>query len=74
VGDRIDEEALRGFLVRMGFSQAPTVTEPGDYAMRGGIIDIYPPGEAARCGSISSATCWTARAGSIRPRSAPPKS
>ncbi len=45
VGDRIDEAALRQFLVRMGFSQAPTVTEPGDYAVRGGIIDIYPPGE-----------------------------
>lgn len=46
VGERIDEKALRDFLVRMGFSQAPTVTEPGDYALRGGIIDIYPPGEA----------------------------
>ncbi len=46
VGGRIDEEALRGFLVRMGFSQAPTVMEPGDYAIRGGIIDIYPPGES----------------------------
>ncbi len=45
VGDRIDESALRQFLVRMGFSQAPTVAEPGDYAIRGGIIDIYPPGE-----------------------------
>ena len=45
VGDRIDEAALRNFLVRMGFSQSPTVTEPGDYAIRGGIIDIYPPGE-----------------------------
>ena len=29
----------------MGFVQAPTVTEPGDYAIRGGIIDIFPPGE-----------------------------
>jgi transcription-repair coupling factor (superfamily II helicase) len=46
VGERIDEKALRDFLVRMGFVQAPTVTEPGDYALRGGIIDIYPPGEA----------------------------
>lgn len=45
VGNRIDEAALRTFLVRMGFSQAPTVTEPGDYAVRGGIIDIFPPGE-----------------------------
>ncbi|HKL65658.1 MAG TPA: transcription-repair coupling factor [Roseovarius sp.] len=46
VGERIDERALRDFLARMGFVQAPTVTEPGDYALRGGIIDIYPPGEA----------------------------
>jgi transcription-repair coupling factor (superfamily II helicase) len=45
VGHRIDEGALRTFLVRMGFTQAPTVTEPGDYAVRGGIVDIYPPGE-----------------------------
>ncbi|MGI9395635.1 MAG: DEAD/DEAH box helicase, partial [Boseongicola sp.] len=45
VGSRIDEAALRAFLVRMGFVQAPTVTEPGDYAIRGGIMDIYPPGE-----------------------------
>ena len=46
VNGRINEEALRAFLVRMGFVQSPTVTEPGDYAVRGGIIDIYPPGEA----------------------------
>ncbi|MGR3467916.1 MAG: CarD family transcriptional regulator, partial [Shimia sp.] len=45
VDTRIDETALRNFLVRMGFTQAPTVMEPGDYAIRGGIIDIYPPGE-----------------------------
>ncbi|MEO9652837.1 MAG: transcription-repair coupling factor [Roseobacter sp.] len=45
VGARIDEQALRSFLVRMGFVQSPTVTEPGDYAVRGGIIDIYPPGD-----------------------------
>ncbi|WCR09547.1 transcription-repair coupling factor [Paracoccus stylophorae] len=45
VGDRIDDAALRDFLIRMGFVQSPTVTEPGDYAIRGGIIDIYPPGD-----------------------------
>ncbi|MCH8466146.1 MAG: transcription-repair coupling factor, partial [Roseinatronobacter sp.] len=45
VGRRVDEGALRGWLVRMGFSQSPTVTEPGDFAIRGGIFDIYPPGE-----------------------------
>ncbi len=46
VGSRIDEAELRAFLVRMGFTQAPTVVEPGDYAVRGGIIDIYPPGQS----------------------------
>ncbi len=46
VGGRIDEDALRAFLVRMGFTQAPTVMEPGDYAIRGGIIDIFPPGQS----------------------------
>ncbi|WP_420014003.1 transcription-repair coupling factor [Tateyamaria sp.] len=45
VGGRVDEGALRAFLVRMGFVQSPTVMEPGDYAIRGGIIDIYPPGD-----------------------------
>ncbi|MCF6443283.1 transcription-repair coupling factor [Nereida sp. MMG025] len=43
VGHQVDEKALKDFLVRMGFSQSPTVMEPGDYAVRGGIIDIYPP-------------------------------
>lgn len=46
VGGRVDEGALRAFLTRMGYAQSPTVTEPGDYAVRGGIIDIFPPGQA----------------------------
>ncbi|WP_313352129.1 transcription-repair coupling factor [Paracoccus sp. (in: a-proteobacteria)] len=46
VGDRMDDAGLRAFLARMGFVQAPTVTEPGDFAVRGGIIDIFPPGES----------------------------
>ncbi|MEJ6477250.1 MAG: transcription-repair coupling factor [Octadecabacter sp.] len=46
VGDRINETALKSFLVRMGFTQSPTVMEAGDYAIRGGIIDVYPPGQS----------------------------
>lgn len=46
VGDRIDEGALRQFLTRMGFSQTSNVMEAGDYAVRGGIIDIFPPGQS----------------------------
>ncbi|MCX8508711.1 MAG: transcription-repair coupling factor, partial [Rhodobacteraceae bacterium] len=45
VGARVNEGALRSYLVRMGFSQTSTVSEPGDYSVRGGIIDIYPPGQ-----------------------------
>ncbi len=46
VGGRIDSDALRAWLLRMGFTQSPTVTEPGDFAIRGGIIDIFSPGQA----------------------------
>ena len=46
VGQRIDEVGLRDFLSRMGYSQASTVMEPGDFAVRGGLIDIFPPGLA----------------------------
>ncbi len=45
VGDRVDEHRLKGFLARMGFSPVSTVAEPGDFAIRGGIVDIYPPGD-----------------------------
>ncbi len=48
VGKQIDERALRQFLVRMGFNQAPTVMERGCYAIRGGLIDLFPPGESGR--------------------------
>ncbi|MBK6466845.1 MAG: transcription-repair coupling factor [Rhodobacter sp.] len=44
VGQRVDEARLKDFLARMGFSPVSTVAEPGDYAIRGGIVDIYPPG------------------------------
>ena len=44
VGGRVDEQRLKGFLARMGFTPVSTVAEPGDYALRGGIVDIYPPG------------------------------
>ena len=45
VGRQINEKALREFFTRMGFVKAPNVAEPGDYAVRGGLIDVYPPGE-----------------------------
>ncbi len=44
VGDRVDDQRLKRFLTGMGFSPVSTVAEPGDYALRGGIVDIFPPG------------------------------
>lgn len=44
VGQRVDEAQLKAFLARMGFSPVSTVAEPGDYAIRGGIVDLFPPG------------------------------
>ena len=44
VGENINEKLLREFLVRMGFTKSSSVREAGEYAIRGGIIDIFPPG------------------------------
>jgi transcription-repair coupling factor (superfamily II helicase) len=37
---------ITGWLELNGFVRASTVREPGDYAVRGGIIDLYAPGMA----------------------------
>ena len=44
VGERVQVEQLTQFLARNGYLRSDTVREPGDYALRGGIIDIFPPG------------------------------
>ncbi|MGM0585403.1 MAG: transcription-repair coupling factor, partial [Pseudomonadota bacterium] len=44
VDRQLDLDALRDYLARMGFNRAPTVTEPGDFAIRGGVVDVWPPG------------------------------
>jgi transcription-repair coupling factor (superfamily II helicase) len=41
---RVDSDALLAFLADNGYSRTGTVVEPGDFAVRGGLIDIYPPG------------------------------
>jgi transcription-repair coupling factor (superfamily II helicase) len=43
-GDRIDPARLTGFLDGTGYHRAETVMEPGEYAVRGGLIDVFPPG------------------------------
>lgn len=44
VGETVDTEALLAFLARNGYARTSTVMEPGDYAVRGGLIDLFPPG------------------------------
>lgn len=43
-GGRIDLAHFQGFLGRNGYMRVETVREAGEYAMRGGIVDIFPPG------------------------------
>ena len=43
VGARLDPDELQQFLVHNGYARAHTVREPGEYAIRGGIVDLYPP-------------------------------
>ena len=46
IGDRVDLEALQKYLAQNGYTRAQTVREPGEFAVRGGIIDLFPPGTA----------------------------
>jgi transcription-repair coupling factor (superfamily II helicase) len=46
VGDRLGVDGLLAFLGRDGYRRAETVREPGEYAVRGGIVDLFPPGTA----------------------------
>ncbi len=43
VGDTIDVSQLHLFLVNNGFRSTTTVRERGEFATRGGIMDIFPP-------------------------------
>ena len=42
----VDIDGLIAWLTAKGFNRASTVIEQGDFAVRGGIIDIFPPGDA----------------------------
>ena len=46
VNGQVKPEVLATYLEAHGYVPAGTVMEPGEYAMRGGIIDIFPAGEA----------------------------
>ncbi|MDR0854674.1 MAG: hypothetical protein LBN34_09940, partial [Clostridiales Family XIII bacterium] len=42
LGEHLDLEKLKGLLFASGYVRTPYAEVPGEYAMRGGIIDIFP--------------------------------
>jgi len=43
-GDCLNVDQLTAFLIENGFNRTDMVMEPGEYAIRGGLIDLFPPG------------------------------
>ncbi len=46
-GNRVDMGQLTAWLEDNGFSRSSTVRDTGEYAVRGGILDLYAPGAEA---------------------------
>jgi transcription-repair coupling factor (superfamily II helicase) len=46
-GVEIAREALAAKLVLLGFTRTPLVEDPGTFAVRGGIVDLWSPSDAA---------------------------
>ena len=44
VDNRVDLDALTAYLATNGYNRTGTVRERGEFAVRGGIVDIFPPG------------------------------
>jgi transcription-repair coupling factor (superfamily II helicase) len=46
VGDCVPIDRLTAFLSANGYTRASTVREAGEFAVRGGLVDLFPPGAA----------------------------
>ncbi|MDO5506244.1 MAG: transcription-repair coupling factor [Pseudoxanthomonas suwonensis] len=44
VGQRLDMDAEKSRLQAAGYRNVPQVMDPGDFAVRGGLLDVYPMG------------------------------
>ncbi len=44
-GSEIDPDEVVRFFLHNGFEHVSAVREPGQYAFRGGILDVFPPGD-----------------------------
>ncbi|HBK45652.1 MAG TPA: transcription-repair coupling factor [Xanthomonadaceae bacterium] len=47
VGQRLDLDAEKRRLESAGYRNVPQVMDPGDFAVRGGLLDVYPMGAEA---------------------------
>ncbi|MGB7990330.1 MAG: transcription-repair coupling factor [Candidatus Methylophosphatis roskildensis] len=45
-GDELDAEALRTQMTLAGYAHVTQVVSPGEYSVRGGLIDLFPMGSA----------------------------
>ncbi|HEX8643317.1 MAG TPA: transcription-repair coupling factor [Allosphingosinicella sp.] len=45
-GERIDRDALAALLNANGYHRTDTVQDAGEFAIRGGLVDLYPAGES----------------------------
>jgi transcription-repair coupling factor (superfamily II helicase) len=45
-GEKLDEAALKAQLTLAGYSHVSQVMSPGEYSVRGGLIDLFPMGSA----------------------------
>lgn len=46
VGRDLDTRSLEAYFEANGYIRASTVSERGEYAVRGGVVDVFPPGFA----------------------------
>ncbi len=49
VGETLDMDAVKSLLIMLGYENETLVTAPGQFSVRGGIIDIFPLTEECPC-------------------------
>ncbi|HET6806508.1 MAG TPA: hypothetical protein VFH59_13825 [Frateuria sp.] len=52
-GDALAPIEGRRRLEAAGYRRVPQVADPGDYALRGSVLDVYPAGDLERSGGVS---------------------
>jgi len=50
IGDDFGPGALSRWLEQAGYERLDAIEEPGDFAVRGGIVDVFPPSAGTRLG------------------------